>query len=98
YQCCGRAIPIFDSKQRNTAFKMNPILGERADRIQWVPVSDAELESIREKVYDGTYRYKIVAYEALNVKSYLGFLDSIKSEIAAFQKRQPVAVKHVAIP
>src|SRR5947209_2639586 len=98
YQLFGRTIPIFDLKQRNPAFKMNPILLKPADRIQWVPVSDAELESIREKVYDGTYRYKIVAYEALNVKSYLGFLDSIKSEIAAFQQRQAEAVKHVAIP
>src|SRR5881396_239325 len=87
YQLFGRTIPIFDLKQ------LNP-----ADRIQWVPVSDAELESLRGKVADGTYRYKIVGYEALNVKAYLAFLASIKGEAASFQARQAEAVKRVAIP
>jgi len=49
-------------------------------------------------VHDGTYRYTIVGYEALNVKSYLGFLEGIKAEVTAFQQRQAEAVKHVAIP
>jgi allophanate hydrolase subunit 1 len=98
YQLFGRTIPIFDLQQRNPAFKTNPILLNPADRIRWVRVTDQELESIREQVYNGTYRYKIVGYEALNVKSYLGFLDSIKNEVAAFQRRQAEAVKHVAIP
>ena len=98
YQLFGRTIPIFDLKQQNPAFKTNPILLKPADRIQWIPVSDAELESLRDKVSDGTYRYKIVGYEALNVKAYLAFLDSIKGEAASFQARQAEAVKRVAIP
>src|SRR6266513_921454 len=98
YQLFGRTIPIFDLKQRNPAFKTNPILLKPADRIQWVPVTDAELESLRDKVADGTYRYKIVGYESLNVKSYLKFLESVKPEVAAFQRRQAEAVKQVAIP
>ncbi len=61
-------------------------------------MTDAELESLRDKVADGTYRYKIVGYEALNVKAYLAFLDSIKGEAASFQARQAEAVKRVAIP
>jgi allophanate hydrolase subunit 1 len=98
YQLFGRTIPIFDLQQRNPAFRENPILLKPADRIQWVPVSDAELESIRAQVMDGSYRYRIVAYETLSVRSYVAFLDSIRDEAAAFQKRQADAVKHVAIP
>lgn len=98
YQLFGRTIPIFDLQQRNPAFKANPILLKPADRIQWVPMTDEQLESIREQVYGGTYRYKIVSHEALNVKAYLAFLDGIADEVAAFQRRQAEAVKHVAIP
>jgi urea carboxylase len=98
YQLFGRTIPIFDLQQRNPAFKRNPILLKPADRIQWVRVTDDELEAIRARVYDGTYRYKLVEYEALNVKAYRGFLDSVKDEVAAFQRRQAEAVKHVPIP
>ncbi len=98
YQLFGRTIPIFDLEQRNPAFRENPILLKPADRIQWVPVSDVELESIREQVVNGTFRYKVVSYETLNVRSYVAFLDSIKDEVAAFQKRQAEAVKHVVIP
>jgi hypothetical protein len=32
------------------------------------------------------------------VKSYLHFLETIKPEVAAFQRRQAEAVKQVAIP
>jgi len=98
YQLFGRTIPIFDLKQRNPAFRANPILLKPADRIQWVRVTDDELEAIRVRVYAGTYRYKVVEYEALNVKAYRRFLDSVKDEVAAFQHRQAEAVKHVAIP
>ena len=98
YQLFGRTIPIFDLQQRNPVFKENPILLKAADRVEWVAVSDEELEDIRARVYDGTYRYKIVAYEALNVSAYLEFLDSIKDEVAAFQKRQAEATQHVPVP
>jgi|SRR3990172_5988039 len=98
YQLFGRTIPIFDLQQRNPGFKDNPILLKPADRIQWVRVTDNELETTREEVYQGTYRYKIVPFEALNVKAYLAFLDSIKDDVTAFQQRQTEAVKHVAIP
>jgi len=98
YQLFGRTIPIFDLQQRNPAFKDNPILLKAADRVQWVRVTDEALEAIREQVYAGTYRYKIVGYESLNVKSYLKFLESVKPEVAAFQRRQAEAVKQVAIP
>src|SRR5216117_1552132 len=98
YQLFGRTIPIFDLQQRNPAFKANPILLKPADRIQWVRVTDDELEAIRARVYDGTYRYKLVEYEVLNVKAYRRFLDSVKDEVAAFQRRQAEAVKHIPIP
>jgi urea carboxylase len=98
YQLFGRTIPIFDLHQRNPAFRASPILLQPADRIHWVRVTDDELEALRAQVDDGTYRYRIVAYESLNVKAYLRFLDSVKEEAAAFQRRQAEAVKHVAIP
>jgi allophanate hydrolase subunit 1 len=98
YQLFGRTIPIFDLQQRNPVFKENPILLKAADRVEWVPVSDEELEDIRARVHSGVYQYKVVAYEALNVKSYLQFLESVKDEVATFQKRQAEATKHVAVP
>jgi urea carboxylase len=98
YQLFGRTIPIFDLQQRNPFFKENPILLKPADRIEWVAVSDEELDDIRARVYDGSYQYKIVAYEALSVSSYLQFLDSIKDETAAFQKRQAEAAKRAPVP
>ncbi len=98
YQLFGRTLPIFDLKQRNPAFHDNPILLKPADRVQFVPVSDDRLEALIEDVYAGRYRYKIVSYESLNVKGYLQFLDAVKEEAAAFERRRTEAVKLVPVP
>ncbi len=98
YQLFGRTLPIFDLQQRNPAFKDNPILLRATDRVEWQPVSDDKLEVLRAKVFDGSYRYKIVSYEAFHVKSYLKFLDSIKDEVAEFQRKQADAAKSAPVP
>lgn len=98
YQLFGRTLPIFDLQQRNPAFRDNPILLKPADRVQWVPVPDDRLASLIEDVHAGRYRYKIVSYEALNVKAYLDFLNSVKEEAATFERRRAEAVKHVPVP
>lgn len=98
YQLFGWTIPIFDLKQRNSAFKENPILLRASDRVQFIPVTTEELESIREGINNDTYRYRIVPYEALHVKAYLQFVDSVKDEVRSFQERQAEATKRVSIP
>ncbi len=98
YQLLGRSIPIYDLKQRNPAFKKNPVLLQPADRLEWETVTDDELEEIRKEVFDGTYRYKIYPYESFSVKKYLDFLEDTKEEAQAFVKRTEEARKGIAFP
>ena len=98
YQLFGRTIPIFDLEQRNAAFKENPLLLRASDRVQFVPVTNDELETIREEVNADIYKYKIVPYEALHVKAYLQFLDSIEEEAVAFRRSQAEAATRVPVP
>lgn len=97
YQLFGRTIPIFDVKQRNPVFRENPILLKPADRVKWVPVSEGELERLYEEVHAGRYRYRIVD-DQLDVREYLAFVRSVKSEAETFERRKAEAVKRVPVP
>ncbi len=98
YQLLGRSIPVYDLKQRNPAFKKNPVLLQPADRIEWETVSDEELEELRKEVFKGTYRYKIYPYESFSVKRYMDFVEETKEEAAAFAKRTEEARKGIEFP
>jgi allophanate hydrolase subunit 1 len=98
YQLLGRSIPVYDLKQRNPAFKKNPVLLQPADRIEWETVTDEELEELRKEVFKGTYRYKIYPYESFNVKRYMDFVEETKEEAAAFAKRTEEARKVIEFP
>src|SRR6266513_1530608 len=97
YQLFGRTIPIYDPKQRSSAFKENPILLRPADRVRFTRVTDEELDAIRQRVVEDRYRYQIED-GVLNVREYIDFVKSVKSEVEAFRKRQEEALKHVMIP
>ncbi|MBO0887703.1 carboxyltransferase domain-containing protein, partial [Candidatus Bathyarchaeota archaeon] len=56
YQLLGRTVPIYDLKQRNPAFKDNPVLLKPADRVRLTRVTDEDLQEIRRRVFDGTFR------------------------------------------
>ena len=97
YQLFGRTIPIYDPKQRNHAFKDNPILLRPADRVRFKRVTDEELEALRGEVNADRYRYR-VEDGVVNVREYVEFVDSVKNEVKAFRKRQEEAAKHVMVP
>ncbi len=98
YQLLGRSVPIYDLKQRNPAFKKNPVLLQPADRIEWATVTNDELDEIRKEIFDGSYRYKIYPYESLNVKKYLEFMAETKEDAETFAKKTEEARRHVQSP
>ena len=98
YQLLGRSIPIYDLKQQNPIFKKNPVLLQPADRLEWETVSNDELDEIRKRVFDGTYRYKVYPYESFNVKKYVEFLEETKDEADAFLKMTAKARENVLAP
>ena len=98
YQLLGRSIPVYDLKQRNPAFKKNPVLLQPADRLEWETVTDDELEEVRREVFEGTYRYKIYPYESFSVKKYLDFVEDTREEAKAFAERTEEARKGIAFP
>ncbi|MHC1585968.1 MAG: 5-oxoprolinase subunit B family protein [Candidatus Hecatellaceae archaeon] len=98
YQLFGRTIPIFDVKQRNPAYKDNPVLLKPGDRIRFVPVPEEKLLEIIEKVYDGTYRYRIIDYEYFNVARYTEFLEEVKEEAEAFRRKREEAARKAPVP
>ena len=98
YQLLGRSVPIYDLKQRNPIFKKNPVLLQPADRLEWVTVTNDELDEIRKEIFDGSYRYKIYPYESFNVKKYLEFMEDTKEEAEAFAKKTEEARRHVQSP
>ena len=98
YQLLGRSIPVYDLKQRNPAFKKNPVLLQPADRLEWETVTDDELEELRKEVFNGTYRYKIYPYESFSVKKYMEFVEETKEEAEAFAARTAKARAVIAFP
>ena len=85
-------------KQRNPAYKDNPVLLKPGDRIRFVPVPEEKLLEIIEKVYDGTYRYRIIDYEYFNVARYTEFLEEVKEEAEAFRRKREEAARKAPVP
>lgn len=98
YQLLGRTIPIFDIQQRNPAFHKNPVLFQPADRVKFMRVTDDQLEELRNRVVDGTYRYNITSYELFDVKRYVAWTNELQAEAAEFMRRQEEARRTVPVP
>jgi len=60
YQMMGLTpVPIYDRYQSLDAFDSTPVLLRIGDRIKFVPVSDDELDDIRQQVCEYSYQYRI---------------------------------------
>lgn len=98
YQLLGRTILIYDQQQRNRVFRENPVLLRLADRITFSPVTDEQLEEIRRKIVEDTYRYRITNYELFSVRKYVEFLNNVATEAKEFLEKQEQARKSVSAP
>jgi urea carboxylase len=60
FQLIGRTpIDIYDSQQRNSIFKEDPILVKATDRVEFYSISEPEYHRIRKGVEEGTYQYEV---------------------------------------
>ncbi|MFQ5998940.1 MAG: carboxyltransferase domain-containing protein, partial [Candidatus Bathyarchaeia archaeon] len=98
YQLLGRTIFIYDQQRRNRVFKENPVLLQLADRIKFSQVTDEQIEEIRRKIVEDTYRYRITNYELFSVRKYVEFLNSVENESKEFLEKQEQARKSVSAP
>ena len=60
YQMMGLTpVPIYDRFQSLAIFEKSPVLLRIGDRIKFIPVDSEEFDSIRQKVWECRYEYKI---------------------------------------
>ncbi|HVI40953.1 MAG TPA: carboxyltransferase domain-containing protein [Anaerovoracaceae bacterium] len=96
YQLFGRTIPTFQFAMKHPQFQEGPFLYKPSgDRIQFVEVTEAEIDHIFEHVHDKTdYVYDIVESEIV-VKEYIQFLNDpeVQKGAEAFAEKQAAGSK-----
>jgi urea carboxylase len=97
YQLFGRTIPIYDIKQRNSAFRDNPLLMRPGDRIQFHRVEEDELDQAFADVHDDRYQYEIED-SPFDVGAYLDWLPTISEEAEERRRRREEAAAATAVP
>lgn len=91
YQLFGRTLPIWNTTQNTPDFAESPWLLRVFDRIQFLPVSEDELESLRAAMQQGDYSVKITE-GSFSVAAYTAFLNDVSEAAAAFKRKQGEAV------
>jgi urea carboxylase len=97
YQLFGRTIPIYDIRQRNEAFRDNPLLVRAGDRLQFHRVEEDELLQAFEDVHADRYRYRIED-SPFDVGAYLDWLPTIAEESAEHARRREEAAATTPVP
>ena len=97
YQLFGRTIPIYDIRQRNSAFRDNPLLLRAGDRIQFHRVDEEELLEAFEDVHGDRYRYRIED-SPFDLGAYLGWLPTIAEEAEERRHRREQAAAATPVP
>lgn len=92
YQLIGRTLPIWDTFQKLPNFREAPWLLRIFDRIQFEPVSEAELERLWKEFREGEYRLQI-EQDRFDVPKYERFCESIRAETEAFREQQARAAE-----
>lgn len=88
YQLVGRTLPIWNSWLRNAQFAPGaPWLLRFFDQVSFYPVSEAELDALRDDFRNGRFEVR-VEEEHFDMGAYLDFLRDNRDSIDAFQKRQ----------
>jgi allophanate hydrolase subunit 1 len=97
YQLFGRTIPIYDIRQRNAAFRDNPLLLRPGDRIQFHRVDEDELLQAFEAVHADGYRYRIED-SPFDLAAYLDWLPTIAEEAEERRHRREQAAAASPVP
>ncbi|MDR9468889.1 carboxyltransferase domain-containing protein, partial [Marinospirillum sp.] len=93
YQLVGRTLPIWNTWLKNRQFAPDaPWLLRFFDQVCYYPVTEEELDSLREDFRHGRFECRI-EQETLDVAAYLDFLEQENTSIAAFKERQQAAFK-----
>ncbi|VVE03481.1 urea carboxylase [Pandoraea capi] len=88
YQLVGRTLPIWNKFLKNEVFvDGKPWLLRFFDQVRFYPVSEAELETLRNDFREGRSAVRI-EQEMFDLGAYNDFLVRIEPELAAFHDRQ----------
>ncbi len=91
YQLVGRTLPIWNNFLKNAVFADGePWLLKFFDQVRFYPVSEAELDQLREDFREGKASVHIEASE-FDYAHYLDFLKENEASIAAFKAAQQEA-------
>lgn len=91
YQLVGRTVPIWNTWLKNRQFAPDaPWLLRFFDQVCYYPVTEEELNSLREDFRQGRFECRI-EQETFDVEAYLNFLEEEADSIAAFKERQQAA-------
>ena len=91
YQLVGRTLPIWNKFLKNPAFQDGkPWLLRFFDQVRFYPVSEAELDALREDFRQGRAGVRIEE-EVFDFAAHRRFLEAESASIAAFQARQKAA-------
>jgi allophanate hydrolase subunit 1 len=97
YQLFGRTLPIYDIRQRNAAFRDNPLLLRPGDRVQFHRVDEEELLQAFADVHADTYRYGIEE-SPFDLGQYLAWLPTIAGEVEERRHRRERAAAATPVP
>jgi allophanate hydrolase subunit 1 len=97
YQLFGRTLPIYDIRQRNTAFQDNPLLLRPGDRVQFHRVEEDELMQAFADVHADAYRYRIDD-SPFDLGQYLSWLPTISEEVEERRERRERAAAATPVP
>ena len=97
YQLFGRTLPIYDIRQRNAAFRDNPLLLRPGDRVQFHRVEEEELMQSFADVHADAYRYRIED-SPFDLGQYLAWLPTIAGEVEERRQRREEAAAATPVP
>ena len=97
YQLFGRTLPIYDIRQRNTAFRDDPLLLRPGDRVQFHRVDEEELVQSFADVHTDAYRYGIED-SPFDLGRYLAWLPTIGEEVEERRRRRERAAAATPVP
>lgn len=91
YQLVGRTLPIWNKFLKNPQFAAGePWLLRFFDQVEFYPVSEAELDVLREQFREGKAQIRIEE-EIFSLGAYEKFIEDNQQSIAAFKSRQQEA-------
>lgn len=91
YQLIGRTVPFWDTWRLNDAFREAPWLLRPFDRIQFVAVSEEELDRMGAGVHNNTYKFEIED-GTFDIGEYNAFCGEVSETAQKFQRLQTESI------